>query len=322
MSNFNQFFKNKGAKQIVDKFFSGLDVYTPYKLTELTFHIEDYHKPASYYIENDLSATFKVVLDYTIDWDGEVRHSEFEVPKEVDGAFIIEGAYRIATNTLGNDYDCRINMSGTGRHYINFDYDRQYDITKGTLKIKRVNPELGLPEKVREYALDEIDQVKGLEKEALRLTDRQSKKLQIKLDLSYKPEYITKQLIEECIAYGDDRIRDLVIDKRIESVPSGFLNYLFRGNNNRNFYGTHRKIRNYWQKQGRLQDQVNVLTMLCARYWKGSSDAKKGGSDLQIGPGINAINLQTLTNKIQIPESVAYNSSFSDLICVGATPVN
>ena len=319
MSNFNQFFKNTGAKQIVERFFTGADMYSPkYKLTDLTWHIEDDHKPASYYIENGLSATFKVVLEYTINWDGEVRRSEFEVPKEVDGAFIIEGAYRIATNTLGNDYDCRINMSGTGRHYINFDYDRQYDIAKGTLKIKKTNPELGLPEKVREYKLDEIDQVKGLEREALRLTDRQSKKLQIKLDLDYKPEFITKQVIEECMAYGDDRIRDLVIDKRIESVPSGFMNYLFKGNNNRNFYGTRRKIQNYWTRYGRLQDQVNVLTMLCARYWKGSSDAKQGGSDVQISPGVNAINLQTLTNKIQIPASVAYNASFADLICVGA----
>lgn len=62
--------------------------------------------------------------------------------------------------------------------------------------------------------------------------------------------------------------------------------------------------------------------MLCARYWKGSSDASKGGSDIQISPGINAINLQSLTNKIQIPQSVAYNESFGDLICIGATPIN
>lgn len=292
MSNFNQYFRNTGAKLIVDRFFgSEIDAYNPkYKLTNLNWHIEEETpRPASYYIENGLTATHKVILEYTINYDDEVRFSEFEVPKEIDGAFIIEGAYRIATNTLGNDYDCRINMSGTGRYDINFDYDRIYDIRKGVLKIKRTNPELGLQERVREYTLDEIDNVTGLEREALRLTDRQIKKLEIKLDLDYKPEFITKRLIEECLAFGDDRVKDLVIDKRIESIPSGFMNYLFNGSNKRNYWGTRKKIMNYWSRYNKLQEQVNVLTMLCVRYWKGSSDASKGGSDLQISPGINAI---------------------------------
>ena len=292
MSNFNQYFRNTGAKLIVDRFFgSEIDAYNPkYKLTNLNWHIEEETpRPASYYIENGLTATHKVILEYTINYDDEVRFSEFEVPKEIDGAFIIEGAYRIATNTLGNDYDCRINMSGTGRYDINFDYDRIYDIRKGVLKIQRTNPELGLQERVREYTLDEIDNVTGLEREALRLTDRQIKKLEIKLDLDYKPEFITKRLIEECLAFGDDRVKDLVIDKRIESIPSGFMNYLFNGSNKRNYWGSRKKIMNYWSRYNKLQEQVNVLTMLCVRYWKGSSDASKGGSDLQISPGINAI---------------------------------
>ena len=290
MSNFNQYFRNQGAAVIVDKFFSNIDLWNPdHKLTELKWHIEDDNRPASYFIENGLTASHKVVMEYTINYDGEIRVSEFEVPREVDGAFIIEGAYRIATNILGNDYDCRINMSGTGRWYINFDYDRQYDIHKGILKIKRVDPGLGLSERVREYKLDEIDQITGLEKEALRLTDRQSKKLQIKLDLDYKPEFICKKVIEDCIAYGDDRVRDLIIDKKIESVPSGFITFLLKGSNNRNYYGTKRKISNYWNKFNKLPEQVNILTLLCVRYWKGSSDASKGGSEVQVAPGINAI---------------------------------
>jgi hypothetical protein len=290
MSNFNQFFRNQGAKQIVDRFFQGIDDFNPKeKLTDLTWHIkEEEYKPASYYIENSQTASFTVVLEYTVNYDGEIRTSEFEVPKEIDGAFIIEGAYRIATNTLGNDYDCRINM-GTGRHYINFDYDRDYDIKKGILRIKRVNPALGLPEKVREYTLDEIDNVTGLEREALRLTERQTKKLQIKLDLDYKPEFISKKVIEDCIAFGDDKAKDSIIDKKIESIPSGFMNFIFKGSNSKNYWGTRRKIQNHWTKHGRLPDPVNYLTYLCVRYWKGSSDAKKGGSDLQISPGINAI---------------------------------
>ena len=325
MSNFNQFFKNQGAKTMVERFFTGIDEYTPNKkLTNLTWHLaEEDKRPASYFIENGLTATHKVILEYTINYDDEIRTSEFEVPREIDGVFIIEGAYRIATNNLGKDYDCRINMSGTGRQYINFDYGREYDIKTGILKIKRVNPDLGLPEKVREYKLEEIDELSGIEKEVLKLSERQRKKFQVKLDIDYSPDYISKKLIEDCIAYGDDRIRDLIIDKKIDSVPVGFMKYIFNGGNNKNFYGTKSQLRNYWSKQGKLQDQINVLTNLCARYWKGSSSKKKGeDNDVQVSPGVNAMNLESITNKIYIPETVAYNTTFSDLICVGATPNN
>lgn len=326
MSNFNQFFRNQGAKRLVEGFFSNIDSYnSKAKLTNLTWKISDENmdKPSSYFVENSLTATFKVLLEYNINYDeSKTYYSEFEVPREIDGVFVIEGSYRVATNMLGNDYDCRINMTGTGRYYINFDYDRDYDINKQILKIKRTNPELGLVEKVREYKLDEIDNIRGLEREALRLTEKQSKKLQVKLDLDYKPEYISSKLIQDCMAFGDDRVKDLIVDKKIESVASGFMNYIFKANNRGNFYTTWSNIRHYWTKYGKLQDTVNVITMLCARYWKGSSSSDKGGNDPQVSPGINAMNLQSLTNKIQIHPSVAYNRSFSDLICIGATPIN
>lgn len=326
MSNFNQYFKNTGAKTIVDKFFEGIDLYTEkYKMTDLTWKIqkgEDY--PASYYIENGLTATHTVELNYTINYGSEILATTFEVPKEIDGAFIIEGAYRIATNTLSNDYDCRINMSATSaKHYdINFDYFRVYDIKRKVLIVRNNDQELSVSERVKEYPYDKIDSISGLEKEALRLTPRQITKLQVKLDLDYKPEFITTKLINECIAFGDDHIRDLIIDKKIDSVPTGFMNYLFGKTSRRSFYSVRRKITSYWTKYHRLPDPVKYLTMLCLRYWKGSSNTGKGGSDLQISPGINAINLQSLTNKIVIPQTVAYNKSFTDLICVGATPIN
>ena len=38
MSNFNEYFKNQGAKTIVDRFFAGVDKYNPkYKITKLDF---------------------------------------------------------------------------------------------------------------------------------------------------------------------------------------------------------------------------------------------------------------------------------------------
>lgn len=316
MGNFNQYFRNTGAKIMVDRFFSNIDEYNPdNKVTSMDFKVlSDNTYPASYYIENNLTATHKVVIEYTINEEDEIRTTEFEVPMEIDGAFIIEGAYRISTNRLGSDYDCRIKMSGTGDYKVNFDFDRYYDITKGVLKIKKVNPDLGIPDKPMQFDLDEIDEVlQNPElKEVLKLTERQTKKLMIKLDLDYKPEYITKQLIQDCLAFGDDRLHDFIIDKTIESVSSSFMQFLFKENNGRNFYGTRRRIRDYFTKYGRLQDQINSLTTLCIRFWKGSADAKS--SDIQVPPGVNSINLESIGNKIIVPKSVAFNKTFGDLI--------
>lgn len=324
MSNFNAFFKKEGAQTLVNKFLGSIDIYAggKKKLTNLTHRIEEENYPASYYIENGLTATFKVVLNYTVNYGNEILETYFEVPREIDGVFIIEGAYRIATNYLGNDWDCRINMSGSKRCDVHFDYGRTYDIKKQVLIVTRQDPELSYAERNKLYPLDEIDKVHGLERELLRLDDRQTKKLMVKLDLDYTPYYITKQLIEDCIKYGDDKIRDLIIDKKIDSVPSSFMNYLFKSKDNKNYYKTTRQIANHWVKYGKLPTPINFITSICTRYFKGSSDSAKGGEGVSISTGINPLNMQSLTNKIQIPESIAYNSSFTDIICIGATPIN
>ena len=223
-----------------------------------------------------------------------MKYAEFEVPKEIDGAFIIEGAYRISTNRMGSDYDCRIKMSGTGDYKVNFDYDRVYDIQKQILKIKRINPELGIADKPIDIKFEDIDKyLETDKKEILKLTERQTKKLMIKLDLDYKP--------------------DLIIDKTLESVPNSFMQYIFRNNNGRNYFAARRRITSYFTKYGKIQDQVTAISTLAFRYFKGSSD-NKGDSSLQVPPGVNSINLEAISQKIVIPASVAFNQTFTDLV--------
>ena len=64
MSNFNEYLKNQGAKLIVDRFFSNADIYNPnHKISSLDFEfIEEPPQPASYYIENELTAAHKIKL--------------------------------------------------------------------------------------------------------------------------------------------------------------------------------------------------------------------------------------------------------------------
>ena len=323
MNNFNSFFRNEGAKRLVDLFFRGADTYSKGKknLTDLKFKVEEDNFPASYYVENGLTASFRVNLFYTVNYGTEVFTTYFEVPREIDGNFIIDGAYRLGTNYLGNDWDCRINMSKK-RNDINFDYNRVYDINTGVLTVKRMDPTIGVTERTKLYKLDDIDKVHGMERELLKLTDKQTKKLMIKLDLDYTPYYISKQLIEDCIAYGDDKLKDLIIDKTIESTPASFMKYLTEGKDKKYWKATTR-IASYWVKNGKLPPPpINYITSLCKRYFKGSSDQKKGDNSVSVSTGLNPINMQALTNRIQIPDSVAYNATFADLICIGETPIN
>lgn len=290
MSNFNSYFKNIGAKRIVEKFFTGVDAYNENKITSLDYRIlNEPEKPASYYLENGETAVFKVEVLYTLNDDPDVRVATFEVPKEIDGAFIIEGAYRIASNRLDNDYDCRIKMSGTGDHIVNFDYFRVYDIDKQTLRVKRQDPsQTGISERGTMIKLENLEKaLKNPKYEpALRLTDRQKLKWQIKLNLDYEPTHITPKLINEAIMFGDDRARDLVVDKVVASVSQGFMQYLFRGANGRNFHTTKKHIQNYFTKQGKLQDDVVTLSRLCFKFFKGSSQKEdQQNNDLQVPPG-------------------------------------
>lgn len=326
MSNFNEFFRTRGAKEIVDKFIKGVDYYSDRKITNLQYTIlNEQPQPAAYYIENGLTATFKVDITYNINYDTDtVYHSEFEVPKEMDGVFIIEGAYRMSYNRLEPDFDCRFRTTGSGDHLISFDYERKYNIDTKVLTISKYSAGSVLSERETKIHFDNIDSLASDKRELLRLTEKQSKKLQIKLDLDYKPEYITKKLIQECIAFGDDRTKDLIIDKNIESVSSGFLNFLFRGNKKGNLRNTRSKIVYHFNRQGVLPDPLTYITTVAFRYFKGGGREKDDTNKENVvsQPGINAINLESIGNKITIPETVAYNTSFADLIDFADTPIN
>lgn len=320
MSNFNDYFKNTGLKRMVEKFLDGADAYNPdYKITKLDYEIvPDPGYPASYYIENDLTATFKVRISYELNNSGELRYSEFEVPKEIDGTFIVEGAYRIATSKLGKDYECRIYKSGSGNQQVVFDYDRVYNIDKQVLNIKRIDPNLGISDKPIEIGLNDLDSylADSTKREILRLTDRQVKKLQVKLNLDYTPEFIDKKIIDKCLELGDDRVHDFIVDKSIDSVPASLMNFLFKDDNGMNFFSARKRIRSYFIKYNKLQESLTAITSLCARFFR------LGSQELQIPPGVNAINLESFKSKIQINTSVAYNTSMTDLIDIADTPIN
>lgn len=329
MSNFNEYFRETGVKEFVNKFYTGVDIYSnDIKITDLDYEIlEDEDAfPVSYYVENGLTGTHKVQVNYKLSNDPSNTYSTvFEVPREFGGVFVIEGAYRVPTNKLNQDFDCRIKISGLKDRTIKFDYNRTYNMDSRKLIIKKrdYTANYGLNDKTIEIPLEDIDKVTGEDREDwLKLTDTQRKKFEIKLDLDYHPEYISEQLIVDCIKFGDDRLKDLIIDKKIDPVSIDFMNYIFKDNNCRNLYRTKRTITSYFTKFGKIQEESNAITNLAIKFFKGSSEKKEGDSGVQVPPGVNAMNLESIGDKITIPKTVAYNNTFADIIDIVDTPIN
>jgi hypothetical protein len=88
---------------MMDEFLDGIDSYSDTKITKLSYKIrDDLNHPANYYLENKLTAEFRIQVEYEQDGDGVIKEAEFAVPKEIEGAFIMDGAYRLSTATLGS----------------------------------------------------------------------------------------------------------------------------------------------------------------------------------------------------------------------------
>lgn len=317
MSNFNEYFRSTGLKKIMTDFLDGVDSYSDVKITKLDYKIrEGDDKPSGYYLENKLTAMFKVDIEYEQDGDGVIKEAEFSCPKEVDGAFIIDGAYRISTSSLGRDFECRIYNTGSGADGIVFDFNKKYDFHKEALLITNIDPNLGyIGEKSLEIPYDRIDETYNTDKaELLKLTERQGKKLQIKLDLNYRPDHVTREIIDKCTEIGDDRVHDFIVDKTIDTVSKSFQYDLFTANKRSNFYSMKARIRYNYTRYKKIN--MNFLTNYCVSYFK------KGSSDLKIPDGANAMNLDSFKSRIRINETVAYNPTMSDLIDIADTPIN
>jgi hypothetical protein len=326
MSTFNEYFRKVGVGVMMKKFFTDIDRYSKnHKITDLKYEVmDDGDFQSSYYIENELTPSHKVVITYFLDGkDDQPYVTSFEVPREIDGCFILQGKYRIATAHLGKDNECRICLEGSGEHYINFDYNRKYSVTKKHLIVRR-NTEYGVQEQVLNLAFDNIDEALSDPEKAehLKLTERQSKKLLIKLDLEEAPKYITQDLIQKCLDFGDDRSKDLVIDKTIESVSKNFMQFLWKDGNGKNYRNARQLIMNHFSKYSVLPDPLNVITNVCLKFFRGAASKDGTKSELQMSPGINCLNLQSYSTKITLDASVAYNDTLADLIDLADTPIN
>ena len=326
MSNFNQLFRDKGAEKIVRRVLYDISKFGNHEMVEWRVTVEDDFpgKNASYFTENGLTASHKVIIHYLVDKETKERISYFFVPREIDGTFIIEGSYRIVFNNLESDsYNCRIYENKTD-HKVFFSYNQQYDIEKKVLRV-RSGEYNSLSKSLDRFSLIPYDKIDAAISDPklgplLKLTEEQTKKLAIKLDLDYEPVAITKDLIDKCVDFGDDRLKDLIVDKKIRGIYDGFLKF-FSNPQNAGYKTVRQTNQKHFREFGNLVENNSVITTYCLKHWKGSAEKKKEDTkEIQVPPGINALNLNSVGQKITIPLTSPYNVTYSDIIDIADTP--
>ena len=72
----------------------------------------------------------------------------------------------------------------------------------------------------------------------------------------------------------------------------------------------------------REQETVTIVFQTIGESSYKIAEKKAGDSGVQVPPGVNAMNLESIGDKITIPCTVAYNKTFADIIDIVDTPIN
>lgn len=253
---------------------------------------------------------YLIIFKFAIkDTEGELiseQKGELYVPKMINNMFIINGRPRVSTSTLDNDYEgavykdnivfsndvrCSYFKDVDGRYYFNFEvYTPEGDILDFQ----------GNPENLETF------------KQYLKLSPYLKYKFQIKLDVDDIGDYITYDLLNQLVLVGPNILYDNIIDKRITTTEDNLLQTLYRRGNRQKIQGS---TRSKFYKNGTifLTDVQNAIT----KYFRVAKE-----KSIDIPMSINPLVYDSLRYKIVLPEHIAYNSSFPDLIDVVNTPEN
>lgn len=261
------------------------------------------------YIKNELTCEFVIHYYYTVYCrDGSSYKDEFElrIPKLINNVFVIEGKLRIPTTTLGSDSECRVYKGEVTT--IQFDYQRKVQESEGW----------GMPKIIIQ---EEFDEAKAYDataenfemlKYALKLTQRQKYKLQVKLNVDNVGDYITEELCRQLINSPEDRYEDSIVDKIFINPENSLMRFIYQHKSKVTMMA---QMRKKFYKYGHIYP--SDLQKIITSYFKVASE-----STIEIPQNVNTLVYNSLSSKLIVPKFVAYNKSFADLIDPVNTPEN
>lgn len=263
-------------------------------------------------LENEQTDNFMVLCTVKVTEGNETNQIQdtIEIPRMINDIFIIEGKYRITTNTMGNSGTCR--MFRRDQKVVRFVFDYGF-----LVKFKADSPLISTVIEVTDEDGEKItfegtEENLGKFKEFTKISEEQRTLLRIKMDTDYIPEYLDYDLLKKIWELPDDRDADLIIDKRISTIESDFERHLWMPDNRRKVIT---KVSNRWWKYHRL-DLAEIQRVMIG-YFKGAKS-----KCIEIPATVNPLVYDSLKYKLIMPRTVPFNKTFTDLIDPSNTPEN
>jgi len=232
---------------------------------------------------------------------------EMQIPRIVNGVFVINGALREPTYTMANAWDCRVyKESVVFNNKVRVDYESPtvYNVT--------LTDELG-----DVYLFNRTEFINFLNTEKnllylLNLSDYEIAKLKLKLDTDKIPSSVTPELIENLINLGEDKYKDSIVDKKINDTLSSLMLTL-------ELLETKRRLRKgFWDNFNKSNNIY--LTQLQSIIYKFFRVADS--EDIDIPQNINPLTYSSLEYKVIFPSYTTYNRSMIEIIDPVDTPEN
>jgi DNA-directed RNA polymerase, beta subunit/140 kD subunit len=270
--------------------------------------IEEPDQSLSYYIDNELTYSFEVQFDYLIKHlSGKREKLEFSltIPKKYNGIFIINGKKRFSSMYLGTDMEVRVKPDDSA---ILLDSDREIILDDtgypSLVKILKATGEQVM------FNFEEKNLIDN--KNLLVLTEKQKKKLQVKLNRDIEEDYFSYQIVLDLHKRGDDNFYDNIVDKKIVSIEDSLLYSLYRVRSRQKIL---RSMRNKFHTGGIIYPkdiQRNIMNFFVIA----------DETSIEIPNIINPLSNDALSKRIELPTYIAYNRTFTDIIDVVNTPEN
>jgi DNA-directed RNA polymerase beta subunit len=198
---------------VIDRIVRMVDRYSDYyKIKDVKIQVDDSDlSDLGNYVSTGTTCEFRIDVQYLLNDEEEYRYFYVTIPRMINGLFIINGKYKMLSRRIGEDYVCmRVG------DYFRISYLFSYNINDRLFDL--------YDEELEDQIQLTFDELKVQYPDKLKLTEHQSNKLKIKLNLDEFPTHLTQEIVDkfETIVENPNDI----INKRIISIESGVMKTL------------------------------------------------------------------------------------------------